>query len=230
MRPSSGIDPGLIEHLVGDPVADARGEGLVEQHGLHRRRPPGEEPDQGAHRRQAVEGVEAESAHRRLRPGVPAEPDAAEAPGVGPGELAALVEGHDELREPGGPAVVTAPSALGHEVDARPEGRVEPAGHAEVEDGPRPPIQLEPEVLAVAADGQDPAAHQRLPEPRRRHALVHEGVRRHVDADDPASPREPLGKPAGHLDLGELGHGESRGVRSRSGRAAARRREHGASH
>jgi len=38
VRSAPWIDARLVEHLVGDPVADASRESLIEQHGLDRRR------------------------------------------------------------------------------------------------------------------------------------------------------------------------------------------------
>src|SRR5262249_13163378 len=126
---------------------------------------------------------------RRSPGGSPAAPwedssgaGSAPAGGVGPGELASLLHGHDELGEAGGPAVVAPGTAFRDQVDARLARGVKPARHAEVEDGPGRPVELEPEVLAVAANPEDLAPDERLPDPARGHPLVDDGIGRNLDA------------------------------------------------
>ena len=71
---------------------------------------------------------------------------------------------------------------------------------------PRPPVELEPEVLSVTAHGADAAPEERAADPRGRDPLEDDRVVRHGEADDPAADRHGDGRAAGGLDLGQLGH------------------------
>src|SRR5262249_31900595 len=118
----------------------------------------------------------------------------------------------------------------GVQPDARAAGgRVEAARHAEVETGPGPLVELEPEVLSVTPDRTHPAADEGPPEPRRRHFLEHDRIVRADGLHDAAALRDLHGDEPAALDLGKLGHGaedtsaaaEPAAYTPRSGRALA---------
>src|SRR5262249_33796801 len=93
------------------------------------------------------------------------------------------------------------------ELDARPTRRgVEAARHSEVETRPRPAVELEPEVLAVAAHPSHTAAHKSATEARGRGTLEAEGVGGAGGRHGPAARGGLPGDAAGALDFGELGH------------------------
>jgi len=137
---------------------------------------------------QSLERVEAEARERVLVLGPLLEADAAETARVGHREARAVLHGDLDLPE------------------ARPRGPVavdlEGAGHAEVEQGPRPAVELHPEVLALPADGQDAPAAQRGGEARRRYAVVHDRVGGDGHSGDAQAAQGPLGATPGGLDLG----------------------------
>jgi len=93
------VDARLVEHLVGDPVADAGGGRLVEQERLHRRRARGHQRLERAERREPAPRVEAEEADRRLGGGIDAQPRAPSRRASANGQLAAVVESQDQLHE-----------------------------------------------------------------------------------------------------------------------------------
>src|SRR5712691_10320955 len=151
-------------------------------------------------------GVEAEQTDRRLVRGIPAQPDPAEAPGIRDDELAAVVEDQLELREARRPrAVRPFPARL--ELHPRAAGcRVEAARHAEVEAGPGPAVQLEPEVLAVALHGKHATADESFAESRGGQALEHDGIVGAAGLGDAPAEHDPHGDAPAALDLRELGH------------------------
>src|SRR5262245_12373941 len=142
-------DARLIEHFVSDPVADAGREGLVEQHRFDRRVSLAEHRVEARGRGQGAPRVEAEHADGRLGGRVAPKADAAEPPAVGQGQLAAAREAQVELGEARRP-VWSIDVSVGHQTHRTPCRQVNAAGHAEVQTRPRPPVQLEPEMLAVA--------------------------------------------------------------------------------
>src|SRR5262245_38097854 len=204
--PPARVDPRLIEHLVGDPVPDARRKRLVEQHRLDRRRALAEERRKPAERRQLMERVEAEQADRRLATGIVAQAHAPEPPRVAKRDLGAVVEHQVQLEEPGRPDVRMRPAAFRHEPASALAADFDLAGHPEVKARPRPAVELKPEVLAVPMRGYHAASQQRPPDARLAHALEHDGIGHAADGDDPAADRRASEQAAGGLDLGKLGH------------------------
>ncbi len=83
---------------------------------------------------------------------------------------------------------------------------MEAARHPEVEEGPGPAVQLEPEMLAVPPHRRHAPASQRAGEARRAHALEDDGVGRAVHGGDAAAAGHALDERAGRLHLGQLGH------------------------
>src|SRR5688572_6562351 len=200
------IDARLIEHLVGDPVADAGGERLVEQQRLHRRRARADERGEVRRRRQLAEGIEAEQADWRLPLRIITEPHATEPAGVRVGELAAIVELHPQLHEPRRPGEAGAILAMRDQAQGAATGRMESAGHPEMQARPRAAVELEPEMLAVSPHGPHAPPQQRAPPARRRHALEHDRIVGALDLDDAPPARHALDDPARGLDLGQLRH------------------------
>src|SRR5437899_8571733 len=111
--------------------------------------------------RQLVERVEAEQADRRLVAGIVTKADAAESPRVGHHQLTAAGEFHLELPEARRPLRAAVFIAARLELHALHRRRVEAAGHAEVEDRPRPAVELQPEMLAAPVNIPDPATEER---------------------------------------------------------------------
>jgi hypothetical protein len=89
---------------------------------------------------------------------------------------------------------------------ALPAPHLDPAGHAEVKARPGPAVELEPEVLAVAARRDDPAPEERMADTRRAHALEHDRVRRGANPYSSPADSGARQQAAGGLDLGQLGH------------------------
>src|SRR5712691_7030733 len=207
VRAPPGIEARLVQHLVGDPVADPGREALIEQQRLERCPALPHEIAEGREGRQGPMRVEAEQADGRLVGWIVAQADPTETTRVGDDELAAVVEDELELREARGPRAVRAPRAR-LEPHARASGRrVEAARHAEVQAWPRPAIQLEPEMLAVTLHGKDATAHEGLAESRGGHPLEHDGVVGAAGLGDASAERHLHGDAPAALDLGELGHG-----------------------
>src|SRR5262249_52354099 len=157
---------------------------------------------------QFVERVEAEQADRRLVAGIVTKADAAESSRVGHHQLTAAGQFHLELPEPWRPlraAIVLAARLELHALNIR---RMEPALHPEVEDRPRPAIELQPEMLApqqeLAAppvNSPDPATEQRAPDLSGRGPLEDDAVVRAPDLDDAPADGDALDAPARRLDL-----------------------------
>src|SRR2546425_13006812 len=102
--------------------------------------------------RQLVERVEAEQADRRLVARIVTKADAAESSRVGHHQLTAAGQFHLELPEARRPLRAAVCIAARLELHALHRRRMEPAGHAEVEDRPRPAIELQPEMLAPRSE------------------------------------------------------------------------------
>src|SRR5439155_6815251 len=122
-----------------------------------------------------AENVEPEPADRGLARGIPQQPDASEAARIAKREACAVVGLQLELpiaRTLGGGAVDP-----------------ERTAHAEMEGGPGPAVQLEPEMLALPAHRLHAAAAQRRGQTPPAHARVDDGV---VDGRHPddAAPGE----------------------------------------
>src|SRR5262245_21358917 len=150
--------------------------------------------------------VEAQEADGRLVGGILAEADAPEPSRVRHHQLAAVVEDQLELREAGRPCVIR-PFPTRLELDARPARRgVEAARHAEVETRPGAAVELEPQVLAVAAQRPHAAAYEGFTEASGRHALEDNGIVGAARLPDAAALGDLHGDLAAVLDLGKLGH------------------------
>ncbi len=212
-----GGDARLVEHLVRDPVADAGREGLVEQHRLDRRLPLAQHRVEARGCGQRAPGVEAERADRRLGGRVLAQPDAAEAPAVGQGQLAAAREAQVELgeaRRPVGPIDTT----VGDEADRAARRQVDAAGHAEVQARPRAAVELEPQVLAVPSHRLHPPADQGAPErgrarrPRRRSGRPRRAPRLFDGRSRPCGRRGAPPRPLEAQAWRQLGHDRRAGA------------------
>ena len=206
MRAAPRIDARLIEHLVGDPVAHAGRERLVEQYSLHRRRALSEELGEPADRWQVMQRIEAEQTDRRLGSRIVTQPHATESAGIAKHDFPAVVEREVQLEKARRPLALVRAPALHDELGTPAATHLDPAGHPEVKAGPGRPVELEPEVLAVAMRRHDTASDQSPPHARRAHALEHDLVGRAADGDDSAADRRTHEQAAGGLDLGQLGH------------------------
>src|SRR6266511_4998527 len=205
-RASPGIETGLVQHLIRDPVAHPGREALIEQQRLERRRARPHEIAKARKRGQGTVRVESEPADRWLARGIPAQPDAPEPPCIRHHELAAVVEDEMELREARRPrAVRFFPARLELHGGAA-GGRVEVAGHAEVQARPRPAVELEPEVLAVTRDPPYPTTDEGSPDARGWHTLEYDGIVGAARLDDSTIPGHLHRDAAAALDLGKLGH------------------------
>ena len=80
------------------------------------------------------------------------------------------------------------------------------AGHPEVQTRPRPPVQLEPQVLAVASHRLHAAADEGPAKAGGRDAFEDDRIVGDVHVDDAASRRYAVGRAPRRLDLRELGH------------------------
>src|SRR5262249_47968755 len=98
------------------------------------------------------------------------------------------------------------------------------AGHTEVKARPRPPVQLQPEMFAVAADTEHAAAQERLAKFARRHGVVDDGIVRAPHAGDPTPCRHAAHETSRRLDLRELWHRPGRREAPSRSRAAPHRR------
>ena len=134
------------------------------------------------------------------------QPDAPQPARVGVSKLAAVVEGEAELGEARGPGAVGIAVAAGDELDAAALGRVEAPGHPEVEDGPRPPVKLEPEVLAVPPHRLHAASQQGPPEAGGGDAVEDDRIVSAANLRDDPARGHPPGDDPPHLDLGQLRH------------------------
>src|SRR6266481_4465148 len=182
-----------------------------------RRRAAPHEVPKPRKRREASMGVEAETADGRLPGGIAAEPDAPEAARIGHDQLAPVVENEVQLGEAGRPRVVRL-LARRFELHAGAAGRgVEAARHAEVQAGPRPAVQLEPEMLAMALHVLHAAAHERPTDSRGRHPIEDDGIVGAADLDDAAAARHLQGDATAALDLRQLRHGAEHTVAGASG-------------
>ena len=196
---AAGRHPSLPEDLVGQQVPHAGDPGLVEQPGLDRHRPPG---DQVAElRRGDLGGVRAE----RVDAGV--EPDAPEPALVEQDEAAAVGEAQREPVPLGLGRLRVAAEGLAAPGDLTVLGRDDdPAAHAQVDAEVRPVFRrLAPHRLAPPASrGEHP--------PGQRGAQLAGGVRpAHervavVHVRDAPVQRLAGDQAAGGLDLGKFGH------------------------
>src|SRR5206468_3716365 len=97
-----------------------------------------------------------------------------------------------------------------HLPEARPRARIpvelEGPRHSEMEERPRPLVQLHPEVFALAPDRLHPAARERPREAARADAVVDDRVGPGGHLPDAAAAEGPLGPAARILDVGKLGH------------------------
>src|SRR5258705_218955 len=136
-----------------------------------------------------------------------AEPDTPEAPRIGHDQLAAVVEDEMELGEARRPRVIRL-LARRFELHPRSARRgVEAARHAEVKAGPRPAIQLKPEMLAVALHVLHATAHEGPLDARGGDAVEHDGIVRAAGLDDAAAARHLQGDAAAALHFWQFRHG-----------------------
>src|SRR6266508_1087199 len=151
-----------------------------------------------------------------------AKPDAPEAARIGHDQLAPVVEDEVQLGEAGRPRVVRL-LARRFELHAGAAGRgVEAARHAEVKARPRPAVQLEPEMLAVALHVLHATAHERPTDSRGRHPVEDDGIVGAAGLDDAAAARHLQGDTPAALDLRQLGHGAEHTVAGAGGATAGR--------
>ena len=75
-----------------------------------------------------------------------------------------------------------------------------------MDEGPGPPIELDPQVLAPAAHGHHPATAKGPGEAPGAHPVEDQGVGHGGHAHYPAPGEMALDTPADGLDLGQLGH------------------------
>src|SRR5262249_54365710 len=166
---ASRTEAGLIQTLVGDPVPHDRREALIQEQRLEGRPAMPHELAKAGGNRQGAKRVEAPEADGGPVGGGLAKADATQPPRVREHELAAVVEHQMELSEAGRPRVI-GPLPARLELDARPTRRgVEASRHPEVETRPRAAVELEPEMLTVAAHPSHTAAREGATEARRRH-------------------------------------------------------------
>jgi hypothetical protein len=203
---AAGRDARLVEHLVGDPVPDAGGKALVQQHRLDGRGALAKRGEKTDGRWQLVQRVPAQQADGRLTQGVFPEANAAQPAPVRHHQLAAVVEGEAQLGEARGPVREAIHGAVRDQAHAAHGGGVKAARHAEVEGGPGPAIELEPEVLAPAAYRAHAPAREGAAEAGRAHALEDDGVVGAVRLDDTAPGGHALGEGARRLDFRKLRH------------------------
>src|SRR5262249_25773770 len=95
-------------------------------------------------------------------------------------------------------------------------GRVKSARHSEVHRRPRPPIELEPEMLAVTLYRPHAATEQRAAPARRGDALEDDRIVGAPDIDDAPAARDARGDAARRLDLWQLRHSARRRDAARS--------------
>jgi len=145
-------------------------------------------------------------ASRRLGGRVVAQAHTAQSPRVAERDLAAVPEHEKQLEKAGRPLTLTRPAAFHHEAAAAAAADLDPAGHPEVKARPGPAVELEPEVLAVAAGRDHPTTQQSPPHARRAHALEHDGIAHAADGDDSPPDRGAGEQAAGGFDLRKLGH------------------------
>jgi hypothetical protein len=100
---ATGVDAGLKEHLVRDPIPHPRGKPLIQQHGLDVAPSFPEQFGKLAGLGHREKGIKAESANRRVVPGVVPQTNPAQPPRVGHDQLAAAIDDEMDLRKTGRP-------------------------------------------------------------------------------------------------------------------------------
>mmetsp|Transcript_10763 Transcript_10763/g.32944 ORF Transcript_10763/g.32944 Transcript_10763/m.32944 type:complete len:206 (-) Transcript_10763:51-668(-) len=144
------MKPGVKEHLVGDPVANARSERLVEEEAFEDgARPRSNGVAEAVAIRELRQRVKAQLVEWRRGGRIGDETHARKAAGVGQGSLGAVVHLQQELGEFWRPVILET-SACVHIANAVLAADEESAGHTEVKRGIRRPIQLEPHVLTFS--------------------------------------------------------------------------------
>src|SRR4029453_17897610 len=133
--------------------------------------------------------------------GIVAQPHATQPARIAEGDLTAVVEREVQLEKARRPLPLVRAPTLQHELGTPAATHLDPTGHPEVKAGPGPPVELEPEVFAVAMRRHDAWSDQRPPHARRAHALEHDVVGRAADGDDSAPDRRTHEQAAGGLDL-----------------------------
>src|SRR6185436_7932294 len=104
------------------------------------------------------------------------------------------------------------------ELHARAAGRgVEAARHAEVKAGPRPSIQLEPEILAMALHVLHATAHEGPPDTGGGDPVEHDGIVGAAGLDDAAAARHLQRDAAAALHLWQFRHGAEHTVAEAGG-------------
>ena len=207
-RPPAGIDPGLEQHLVRDPVADSSSERLVEEQRFedapalpHQLREP-------CRRRHREQRVEAELRDGRLVLGILAQEDTPQPASVRHRQLAAVVQVQPNLHEARRPhRRVLARSRL--QLQRRGGGRLEAARHPEVEQRMRRRVQLQPELLAPAPYRGDPLAFERAAPVIRSDPVENDRIVVAPRPLDAASDRHRFGELASPFNLRQLRHASS---------------------
>ena len=157
----------LVEDLVGDPVSDARGEGLIEKEPLGGHPAASDELAERGRAGHLEQRIESEFRDRRLVAGVVAKSDPAESPGIGHREPAAVLELQFDLPESGSVRFVVV--------------SVEGARHPEVQQQGGGVLELQPQLLAMAAGGQHPLAAKSAADGGGRLVAEHDAIIRAAD-------------------------------------------------